>query len=50
MVIGHYALGFAGKKIDKDSSLGTMFVAVQWLDLVWPVLVFLDYWVDRKRM
>jgi hypothetical protein len=39
MFIGHYALGFGGKKIDRGPSLGTMFLAVQWLDLVWPVLV-----------
>lgn len=39
MFIGHYALGFSGKRIDKGLSLGTMFLAVQWLDLVWPVLV-----------
>ncbi|MBK5272835.1 MAG: metal-dependent hydrolase [Bacteroidia bacterium] len=39
MFIGHYALGFAGKKIYKAPSLGTMFMAVQWLDLVWPLLV-----------
>jgi membrane-bound metal-dependent hydrolase YbcI (DUF457 family) len=41
MMIGHYAVGFAGKKINKLPSLGTMFIAVQWLDLVWPVLVLL---------
>jgi hypothetical protein len=41
MFIGHYALGFAGKKINKAPSLGTMFIAVQWLDLVWPVLVLM---------
>lgn len=39
MFIGHFALGFAGKKIDKRPSLGTMFLAVQWLDLLWPFLV-----------
>ncbi|MBL7742827.1 MAG: hypothetical protein JNN00_05055, partial [Chitinophagaceae bacterium] len=39
MFIGHYAIGFSGKQIDKGPSLGTMFMAVQWLDLVWPVLV-----------
>lgn len=39
MFIGHYAIGFAGKQIDNRPSLGTMFMAVQWLDLVWPVLV-----------
>lgn len=39
MFIGHYAIGLSGKQIDKRPSLGTMFMAVQWLDLVWPVLV-----------
>ena len=39
MFIGHYAVGFAGKSIDKRPSLGTMFLAVQWLDLLWPMLV-----------
>ncbi|HEX5651795.1 MAG TPA: metal-dependent hydrolase [Chitinophagaceae bacterium] len=40
MFIGHYAVGFIGKKIDKRPSLGTLFLAVQWLDLIWPLLVF----------
>lgn len=39
MFIGHFALGFAGKSVNKKISLGTMFLAVQWLDLLWPVLV-----------
>lgn len=39
MFIGHYGLGFAGKKADKVPSLGLLFLAVQWLDLVWPPLV-----------
>lgn len=39
MFLGHYAIGFSGKKIDKGPSLGTLFMAVQWLDLLWPVLV-----------
>ena len=39
MFLGHYALGFAAKKIDKRPSLGTMFLAVQWLDLLWAILV-----------
>jgi len=41
MFIGHFALGFAGKKINKVPSLGTMFIAVQWLDLLWPVLLLI---------
>lgn len=39
MFIGHYALGFAGKKVSNGPSLGIMFIAVQWLDLIWPPLV-----------
>jgi membrane-bound metal-dependent hydrolase YbcI (DUF457 family) len=41
MFIGHFGIAFAGKKINRTPSLGTMFIAVQWLDLVWPVLVLL---------
>jgi membrane-bound metal-dependent hydrolase YbcI (DUF457 family) len=41
MFIGHFALGFAGKKVNKKVSLGAMFLAVQWLDLLWPVLVLI---------
>lgn len=39
MFIGHYGAGFALKKIAPEVSLGTLFLASQWLDLVWPVLV-----------
>jgi hypothetical protein len=39
MFIGHYALAFAAKKADPGVSLGTLFIAVQLADLVWPVLV-----------
>lgn len=39
MFIGHYALAFGAKKIDKLPSLAIMFVAVQFLDLLWPILV-----------
>ena len=43
MLIGHYAVGFAGRGALRESpqapSLGTWFLAVQWLDLLWPILV-----------
>jgi membrane-bound metal-dependent hydrolase YbcI (DUF457 family) len=43
MFIGHYALGSAGRGAWRARpgapSLGTWFMAVQWLDLVWPILV-----------
>jgi hypothetical protein len=39
MFIGHFALGFAAKRVEPKVSLGTAFLACQFLDLVWPVLV-----------
>lgn len=39
MFIGHFALGFAAKKWAPTISLGTAFVAVQFADLAWPLLV-----------
>jgi hypothetical protein len=39
MFIGHFALGFAAKRLDPSISLGTLFAACQLADLVWPVLV-----------
>ena len=48
MFIGHFALGFASKGIDKSPSLGTMFIAVQWLDLLWPVLILTG--VERVKI
>lgn len=39
MFLGHFAVAFASKKIDKSISLGTAFLAAQWLDLLWPVLL-----------
>jgi len=37
--IGHYAVAFAAKRAAPAISLGTLFLAVQLADLVWPVLV-----------
>lgn len=39
MFIGHFAAALAAKKTDNKPSLGTMFMAAQWLDLLWPVLL-----------
>jgi hypothetical protein len=41
MFIGHFGAGFAGKKFSKSASLGTYFMAAQWVDLIWPILVLL---------
>ena len=39
MFLGHFGLGFASKKINDRPLLGTYFLAVQFLDLVWPALL-----------
>lgn len=41
MFIGHFGAGFAGKKFERSASLGTYFMAAQWIDLIWPILLLL---------
>lgn len=41
MFIGHFALAFAAKRAAPPVSLGTLFLACQFADLVWPNLVLL---------
>lgn len=41
MFIGHFALGFAAKKIEPKVSLGTYFFAFQFADLLWPTFLLL---------
>jgi hypothetical protein len=41
MFIGHFGAGFAGKKFSKSASLGTYFMAAQWIDLIWPIFLLL---------
>ena len=43
MYIGHFALGFAAKKVAPKPSLGTLFLATQFLDLLWPLLLLLGW-------
>lgn len=39
MFLGHFALALAAKRVTPAVSLGTLFLAAQLADLVWPVLV-----------
>jgi membrane-bound metal-dependent hydrolase YbcI (DUF457 family) len=39
MFIGHFAIGFAAKKAAPAVSLGSLFLACQLADLVWPTLI-----------
>jgi hypothetical protein len=41
MFIGHYALAFGAKRLAPAVSLGTLFLACQFADLLWPTLVVL---------
>lgn len=41
MFIGHFALGFAAKRAAPRLSLGTTFLAAQFIDLLWPTLLLL---------
>jgi hypothetical protein len=41
MFIGHFALGFGTKRAVPTVSLGTLFIACQLADLLWPTLVLL---------
>ena len=41
MFIGHFAVALAAKRAAPEVSLGTLFLAAQLADLVWPTLVLL---------
>jgi len=43
MFIGHFGLGFGAKRAAPAVSLGTLFIACQFADLLWPTLVILGY-------
>lgn len=48
MFIGHFAVAFAAKKAAPQTSLGTLFIAVQWADVLWPVLLLLG--IEHARI
>jgi hypothetical protein len=39
MFIGHFGLSFAAKKVAPRVSLGTLFIATQFVDILWPFLL-----------
>lgn len=41
MFIGHYAVALAAKRAAPGTSLGTLFLAAQFVDLLWPLLLIL---------
>ena len=43
MFIGHFGTGLAFKSITPQPSLGTLFFAAQFIDLIWPILILLGF-------
>ena len=39
MFLGHMAVGLAAKSLEPRPSLGTWFMAVQLVDLIWPAML-----------
>lgn len=48
MFIGHFGFGFGAKSLAPKVSLGTLFIAAQFLDLLWPTLLLLG--VEKVRI
>jgi len=46
--IGHYGAGLAAKRFTPYTSLGTLTVGVQLLDLIWPTFLMLG--IERVRI
>jgi hypothetical protein len=48
MLVGHYSASFAGRAVKRTIPLWVLFVAVQWLDFVWSILVLLG--IEKVRI
>ena len=48
MFLGHYAVAFAAKRLAPATSLGTLFLASVFIDLLWPVLLLAG--IERARI
>lgn len=48
MFIGHYALAFAARPAVKRPGLGSLLLAVSWVDLIWPIFLLLG--LERVRI
>jgi hypothetical protein len=48
MFLGHYGVAFAAKKAAPKASLGTLVLAAQFADILWPVLLLLG--IEKVRI
>jgi hypothetical protein len=48
MFVGHYGVSFAAKPVGNRVPLWVWFIAVQWLDVIWSVLVLMG--IEKLRI
>lgn len=48
MFVGHYSVSFAGRATEKRLPLWLLFLAVQWIDVMWSILVLLG--IEKVRI
>lgn len=48
MFTGHYSFSFAGKSAERRIPLWLLFLAVQWIDVMWSIFVFLG--IEKVRI
>jgi hypothetical protein len=48
MFVGHYGVAFAARGVEKRLPLWAYFIAVQWVDILWTILVF--FGVERVHV
>ena len=48
MFVGHYGVSFATKRVDDSIPLWILFLAVQWLDVIWAPLVLIG--IEKVRI
>jgi len=48
MFLGHFGVGFGAKALAPKVSLGSLFLAAQFIDLLWPTLLILG--IERVRI
>src|SRR5438045_8222508 len=48
LLVGHYSASFLGKSLQKTIPLWLLFIAVQFIDIVWAVFVLLG--IEKARI
>ena len=48
MFVGHYSVSFAGRATEKRLPLWLLFLAVQWIDVMWSIFVLLG--IEKVRI